>query len=151
MYHLLPDQSLTPLPTPEHPAVLTFHDAEDGIQDSELQEPADEAMDKEQRLVQRKHVHEIRHLENEIGRWHVLVDSVTGVSPGDLDSQTLAVLRGRLVRYLMRSREITMGRSSKGHVVDIDLSLEGPAWKISRRQGTLRYIFYQFILFILVY
>lgn len=138
MYHLLPDQSLAPLPTPEHPVVLTFHDAEDGIQDSELQEQADEALDKEQRLMQRKNAHEIRHLENEIGRWHVLVDSVTGISPGDLDGQTLAVLRGRLVRYLMRSREITMGRSTKGHVVDIDLSLEGPAWKISRRQGTLR-------------
>lgn len=81
---------------------------------------------------------EIRQLENELGRWHVLVDSVTGYSPPDFDSHTLAVLRGRLVRYLMRSREITIGRSAKGYEVDVDLSLEGPAWKISRRQGTLR-------------
>lgn len=58
-------------------------------------------------FVFRKGAHEIRHLENEIGRWHVLVDSVTGINPGDLDSQTLAVLRGRLVRYLMRSREVS--------------------------------------------
>jgi microspherule protein 1 len=49
---------------------------------------------------------EIRHLENELGRWQVLVDSVTGISPPDFDNQTLAVLRGRLVRYLMRSREV---------------------------------------------
>nr|CAD7435605.1 unnamed protein product [Timema monikensis] len=38
----------------------------------------------------------------------------------------------------MRSREITMGRSTPDHSVDVDLSLEGPAWKISRRQGTIR-------------
>lgn len=34
------------------------------------------------------------------------MDSVTGISPPDFDNQTLAVLRGRLVRYLMRSREV---------------------------------------------
>lgn len=60
--------------------------------------------------------------------------------PGELDNQTLAVLRGRMVRYLMRSREISIGRSGKGHNVDIDLSLEGPAHKISRRQATLRLV-----------
>lgn len=59
--------------------------------------------------------------------------------PGEMDSQTLAVLRGRMVRYLMRSREITIGRSGKSHNVDIDLALEGPSYKISRRQATLRY------------
>ena len=30
----------------------------------------------------------------------------SGISPQDFDNQTLAVLRGRLVRYLMRSREV---------------------------------------------
>ncbi|PSN52395.1 Microspherule protein 1 [Blattella germanica] len=72
---------------------------------------------------------EIRHLENELGRWQVLVDSVTGISPPDFDNQTLAVLRGRL---------ITVGRTTHDHSVDVDLSLEGPAWKVSRRQGTIR-------------
>lgn len=32
--------------------------------------------------------------------------SATGMSSPDFDSQTLAVLRGRMVRYLMRSREV---------------------------------------------
>ncbi|GJQ68371.1 hypothetical protein Trydic_g16962 [Trypoxylus dichotomus] len=137
MYHLLPDQMLVPLPTAARP-VLAFSDAEDLIQDSELSEPSDEILDRELRLQQRRNIREIRQLENEIGRWNVLVDSVTGVCPGELDSQTLAVLRGRMVRYLMRSREITIGRSAKGHNVDIDLALEGPAHKVSRRQGTLR-------------
>ena len=50
---------------------------------------------------------EIKLLENEVGRWQVLVEAVTGISPPDFDAQTLAVLRGRLVRYLMRSREVS--------------------------------------------
>lgn len=39
----------------------------------------------------------------------------------------------------MRSRDITIGRKAKNNTVDIDLSLEGPAEKISRRHGTVRY------------
>lgn len=105
----------------------------------------------------------------------------------DFDNQTLAALRGRMVRYLMRSREvrnqseivamkkqvrgiisvrrkdketergmmcvvmcftlcannllfnlftqITLGRATKDKPIDVDLALEGPAWKISRKQG----------------
>ena len=30
--------------------------------------------------------------------------------------------------------QITVGRSTADNHVDVDLSLEGPAWKISRRQ-----------------
>ncbi|XP_056630716.1 microspherule protein 1 [Diorhabda sublineata] len=137
MYNLLPDQSIGPLPTSARP-IMTFNDCEEFVQDTDLSEPPDEALDKELQLQQRRNIKEIRQLENEVGRWNVLVDSVTGVCPGMIDNQTLAVLRGRMVRYLMRSREISIGRSGKGHVVDIDLALEGPAYKISRRQGTLR-------------
>ncbi|XP_015176506.1 PREDICTED: microspherule protein 1 [Polistes dominula] len=136
-YHLLPDQTVQSLPKGEH--VLSFSDAEDMIVDAELMEQKDEAVDVELVTLDRKNKREIRMLENELGRtWNVLVDSVTGVNPPDFDTQTLAILRGRLVRYLMRSREITVGRSAKGHNVDVDLSLEGPAWKVSRRQGTIR-------------
>lgn len=55
---------------------------------------------------------EIRTLENELGRWQVLVDSVTGINPPEFDNQTLAVLRGRLVRYLMRSKEVQSPQST---------------------------------------
>ena len=47
-----------------------------------------------------------RHLEAEVSKWQGLVDKVRGDSPPDFDNQTLAVLRGRLVRYLMRSKEV---------------------------------------------
>ena len=50
---------------------------------------------------------EIRHLEAEVGKWQILVDKVRGDNPPDFDNQTLAVLRGRLVRYLMRSKEVS--------------------------------------------
>ena len=49
---------------------------------------------------------EIRRLETESRRWQVLVDGVTGVSPPEFDNGTLAILRGRTVRYLMRSAEV---------------------------------------------
>lgn len=47
---------------------MTFNDAEEFVQDSELTEPPDEALDRELRLQQRRNVKEIRQLENEVCR-----------------------------------------------------------------------------------
>lgn len=82
---------------------------------------------------------EIRKLENEIPKWQALVDSMRGTSQSDFDdsNSNLAVLRGRHMRYLMILRQITFGRCTKNSTVDVDLSLEGPAKKISRRQGMI--------------
>lgn len=139
-YSLLPDQSVLPLARGDQ--VMSFSDAEEQINDAELGEQPDEALEHELALVDRKAKQEIRQLENELTRWAVLVDSLT--APGsplitpEFDNQTLAVLRGRLVRYLMRSREISFGRNTKDNVVDVDLSLEGPSIKVSRKQGTIK-------------
>lgn len=103
-YHLLPDQTVQSLPRGEH--VLNFSDAEEMINDTELMEQKDELVDAELIAADRRNKREIKVLENELCRWQVLVDSVTGVNPPDFDNQTLAILRGRLVRYLMRSREV---------------------------------------------
>lgn len=136
-YFLLPDQVIK-VPGKDG-AVLSFSDNEELLNDAELAEPKDEALDVEMNLVDRRNKREIRQLENELGRWNVLVDSMTGMGfPPEFDRQTLAVLRGRLVRYLMRSREITIGRSTKDSTVDVDLGLEGPAIKVSRKQGTIK-------------
>lgn len=148
-YHLLPDQTLLPLP--RHEEVVNFSDAEDiieretraAISSGQLtatpgSRQESDILSYELNLADRKAKKEVRHLENEIPKWQVLVDSITGVAPSDFDNQTLAVLRGRLVRYLMRSKEITVGRSTKDATVDVDLALEGPANKISRRQGLIK-------------
>ncbi|CAG5118302.1 unnamed protein product, partial [Candidula unifasciata] len=135
-YHLLPDQTVQPMPLGDH--ILNLSDIEDFMNDDHCVEETDEAIEHELALVDRRNKREIRHLEQELPKWQVLVDSVTGISMPDFDSQTLAVLRGRLVRYLMRSREISLGRSTADNHVDVDLSLEGPAWKVSRRQGIIK-------------
>lgn len=46
-------------------------------------------------------------MEDELPRSQVLVFPMTGINPVEFEPQTLAVLRGRLVRYLMRSREVS--------------------------------------------
>lgn len=136
-YSLLPDQSLQT--SPKNDNHLSFSDAEELINDSDLTDQRDDTLEIELALADRKNKKEIRSLENELIRWNVLVDSLTGIgfSP-DFDNQTLAVLRGRSVRFLMRSREIIFGRSTKDATVDVDFSLEGPAYKVSRKQGTIK-------------
>ncbi|KAM6946509.1 microspherule protein 1 isoform 2-T2 [Lycodopsis pacificus] len=129
-YYLLDDQS--------GDQVLNFSDAEQMVDDVKLKESRDEVLEHELMISDRHQKKEIRQLEQELPRWQVLVDSITGMSMPDFDNQTLAALRGRMVRYLMRSREITLGRATKDKPIDVDLSLEGPAWKISRKQGIIK-------------
>lgn len=145
-YMLLPDQVATTLKPsnvlsylPDGDYNVNFSDQEERLNDNELNEPRDEALEMELMLSDRKAKREIRQLENELPHWTVLVDSITGIGiHPEFDKNTLAVLRGRVVRYLMRSREISIGRKSKNDAIDVDLSLEGPAYKISRRQATLK-------------
>ncbi|XP_034022717.1 microspherule protein 1 isoform X2 [Thalassophryne amazonica] len=135
-YYLLDDQSVQPLPKGDQ--VLNFSDAEQMVDDVKLKESRDEVLEHELMISDRHQKREIRQLEQELPRWQVLVDNITGISMPDFDNQTLAALRGRMVRYLMRSREITLGRATKDKQIDVDLSLEGPAWKISRKQGVIK-------------
>ncbi|XP_062842424.1 microspherule protein 1 [Trichomycterus rosablanca] len=135
-YYLLDDQSVQPLPKADQ--VLNFSDAEQMVDDAKLKDSRDEVLEHELMVADRHQKREIRQLEQELPRWQVLVDSITGMNSPDFDNQTLAALRGRMVRYLMRSREITLGRATKDKQIDVDLSLEGPAWKISRQQGIIK-------------
>nr|AAG16624.1 target of Jun 3 [Coturnix coturnix] len=135
-YYLLDDQTVQPLPKGDQ--VLNFSDAEDMLDDNKLKDVRDDVLEHELTVADRRQKREIRQLEQELHKWQVLVDSITGMNSPDFDSQTLAVLRGRMVRYLMRSREITLGRATKDNQIDVDLALEGPAWKISRKQGVIK-------------
>lgn len=117
-YMLLPDQQIVtnknPLSfstLPDGDPNINFSDQEDKLNDADLAEVRDEALELELALADRRYKKEIRHLENELPRWTVLVDSITGIGiHPEFDNQTLAVLRGRLVRYLMRSREVSPNR-----------------------------------------
>ncbi|KAL0614168.1 Microspherule protein 1 [Plecturocebus cupreus] len=60
------------------------------------------------------------------------------MSSQDSDNQTLSVLQGRMVWYLMHSPKITLGRATNDNQIDVDLSLEGLAWKISWKQGVIK-------------
>ena len=138
-YSLLPDQAVQPLPKQESGQhILNFHDGEEQVVDSELMDPPDVKLNNELDIADRMAKREIRRLEAEVGKWSIVVEQVTGQPSPDFDNQTLAVLRGRLVRYLMRSREITVGRAAQEHTVDVDLTLEGPASKVSRKQAIIK-------------
>lgn len=148
-FHLLDDQKVKHFNKLDE--VPSFSDAEEQIE-NELQgmlnsnvpfTPSgssfkqEDIINQELALNNRKTKREIRQLENEIPKWQVLVDNLTGVAPSDFDNETYAVLRGRLVRFLMRSKEITLGRCTNDSAVDVNLSLEGPAHKISRKQALI--------------
>lgn len=63
---------------------MNFSDAEELIDDKQLQEPVNPAIAKEAALNDRKQKKEIRNLEQELPKWQVLVESVTGVYAGDI-------------------------------------------------------------------
>ncbi|XP_054711986.1 LOW QUALITY PROTEIN: microspherule protein 1-like [Uloborus diversus] len=135
-YNLLHDQTVhQPLPVESH---LNFSDAEDFLEDSDVQETKNSVLEEELSHARQRSLAEIKQLENEIPKMQTLVECVTGVSIPEFDKKTLAVLTGRIVRYLIQSAEVTLGRSAKDNKVDIDFSQEGPAWKISRRQGIIK-------------
>ena len=104
--------------------------------DSELLDVPDAQLNTEMVVVDRVAKREIRRLEAEVSKWQIVVEQVTGQSAAD--NRTLAVLRGRQVRYLMRSREISVGLATEDLTVDVDLSLEGPATKVSRKMAIIK-------------
>lgn len=77
-YHLLPDQSVQPMPRGDH--VLNFSDAEEMIRDEDLKDPPNDLVERELTLADRRNKLEIRHLEQELPKWQVLVEAVTGTS-----------------------------------------------------------------------
>ena len=52
----------------------------------------------------------------------------------DFGPTDFALFKGKVVEFRMTKRTVILGRSTSCNDVDFDLSLEGPAFKISRRQ-----------------
>ena len=98
-HSLLPEQTVRPMPKPDSgQQILDFLDGEELLLDSDLQEQEDTNLNKELMGAERNAKHEIRRMEAEVAKWQVLVDQVSGSTTSEFDNQTLAVLRGRLVR-----------------------------------------------------
>lgn len=86
-------------------------------------------------IADRQAKKEILAVENELPVW----SEILNVAPSPVfDEGVLAILKGRVVQFMMRAHEVTIGRKSESKQVTFDLSLEGPAYKISRHQATMR-------------
>ncbi|VDK73351.1 unnamed protein product [Litomosoides sigmodontis] len=71
----------------------------------------------------------------------VHVEAVSGISDdAQMGEGVWGVLKGRVVRYLLRGETILIGRNTQFHSVDINLALEGPVATVSRKQAVLRII-----------
>ncbi|KAL3998443.1 N-terminal region of micro-spherule family protein [Acanthocheilonema viteae] len=69
----------------------------------------------------------------------VHVEAVSGISDdSQMGEGVWGVLKGRVVRYLLRGETILIGRNTQFHSVDINLALEGPVATVSRKQAILR-------------
>jgi len=55
----------------------------------------------------------------------------------DFGADEYAILKGKVVEFQMTSQAVTLGRNTTSSQVDFDLSLEAPAFKISRKQATI--------------
>lgn len=134
-YGLLRNQKVDLIPPGD--SISAFTDAEDQINDGELMKPKDvkeEALEQELMVADRHAKREILQLEEELPKWRTIVD--TG-STAEFGPDVYAILKGKVVEFTMTSREVTLGRSSATARVDFDLSMEGPAFKISRRQAVM--------------
>ena len=54
--------------------------------------------------------------------------------PAEFGQGVYAILKGKVVEFMMTSNSVTLGRNSAAGQVDFDLSMEAPSFKISRRQ-----------------
>lgn len=82
--------------------------------------------------------------ERETQEWEkIIVKSIVGINQiNQMAPDTVAVLRGRTVTYDIRKDRAIIGRSTRKHRVDVNLTLEGPSARISRIQvGIKRSIF----------
>jgi len=57
-----------------------------------------------------------------------------GCHSAEFSADEYAILKGKVVEFQMTSQAVTLGRNTTSSQVDFDLSLEAPAFKISRKQ-----------------
>lgn len=59
---------------------------------------------------------------------------------GSVPDNAIAMINGQFLQYAMTGKSVTMGRASLNEKIDIDLSKEGPATKVSRQQAVICHV-----------
>ncbi|KAI6652899.1 Microspherule protein 1 isoform X3 [Oopsacas minuta] len=134
-YNLLCDQS----PSQIHSIPNQFSQALLGLKDKDLtQEQGHREMAclYEKRLQDKKQKVEVITLEKQLADWRFLLE---GSLCENFTSDTFACLKGKNSHFIITSPKVTIGRNTDEDIVDIDLSKEGPALKISRKQAFIQF------------
>ncbi|KRX91223.1 Microspherule protein 1, partial [Trichinella pseudospiralis] len=83
--------------------------------------------------------HETPDFDLAVHNMPVVTQFVTNALNASFSADVLAVLRGRVVEYLIQVPEVVVGHRKKTDFEGVDLSYEGPCGKISRRQAVISY------------
>lgn len=122
--------------------VRTFEDNERTLEDIEIMNNVNLNDEIEEVMCQnyKKIINQIKRSEAELYLWQVLVDKATKKENDFENIECLAILESENFKYIMKSREISMGRSTPKSTVDLDFQLIGSdkAKKISRNQGAIK-------------
>ena len=95
----------------------------------------------EKQIVMKKYlnskIHEFRVLQTEIEQLVKCLSAISGIRKSQFDSNVYAYLQGVRVRFLIKNKQITLGRNTKDVHVDLDLTMEGFSKRISRFQAVI--------------
>jgi len=131
-FHLLCDQSVS--------CEVSLSDIESEAKSNYIESKVEKNSERKMNEHKISHQHflmELHQAEKDFEKSQKMM-KLAGLSLEKTDKNVIGVLQGKKVRYLMQTDEITFGRSTLQESVDIDLSLEGPANKISRKQGQIK-------------
>jgi len=138
-YHLLSSQLAKNISS----TVCTLQDMENRLVDDQINRSEDDELNQELSFTDRAHKREIRRLEQEIPQWEVMLEKsgyIEDLEVSTFPEDTLAVLKGRILKFHIVKETTYIGRRNLDFDIDVDLSVEGPALKISRRQGLLKLV-----------
>lgn len=70
----------------------------------------------------------------------VAMEYITGIqTQHQMAADSRATVKGRCVSFDIRKEKVLLGRNTKKHRVDVNLTFEGPSAKISRKQAMLKF------------
>uniref|UniRef100_A0A914I9D8 FHA domain-containing protein n=1 Tax=Globodera rostochiensis TaxID=31243 RepID=A0A914I9D8_GLORO len=79
--------------------------------------------------------------EREMNDWqNVFVSAITGIpaSLPNMSPNSMGILFGKTTTYDIRDDKVLIGRSTGNHAVPVDLTLDGPTARVSRKQAFLK-------------